>query len=75
MYSDNQSVIHLAKNSTFHYNTKHIQIKYHYIRSSLEDELLKLENRHTTQNPTDMLKKVVTRGKLSSWSVLVGLQV
>lgn len=30
LYNDNQSVIHLAKNSKFHSNTKHIQLKYHF---------------------------------------------
>ena len=37
LYSDNQSAIHLAKNSAFHSKTKHIQFKYHFIWSALED--------------------------------------
>jgi hypothetical protein len=61
LYCDNESAIHLAKNSTFHSKTKHIQ-------------LLKLEKIHTSQNPADMLTKGVTREKLSSCSVSVGLQ-
>ena len=48
LYSDSQSSIHLAKNSTFHSNTKHIQLKYHFIRFVLEEELLKLEKIHTS---------------------------
>lgn len=32
LYSDNQSAIHLSKNSIFHDRTKHINIKYHFIR-------------------------------------------
>ena len=48
LYSDNHSSIHLAKNTSFHLNTKNIQLKYHYIRSFLEDELLKLEKIHTS---------------------------
>ena len=74
LYSDNQSSIHIAKNSAFHSKTKHIQIKYHFIRSALKDGQLKLEKIHTTQNPADMLTKGVTREKLSSCSVSVGLQ-
>jgi hypothetical protein len=74
LYCDNQSVIHLAKNSTFHLNTNHIQLRYHFIRFALEDEKLKMEKIHTSQNPVDMLKKGVTREKLSSYSVSVGLQ-
>ncbi|KAH9304598.1 hypothetical protein KI387_009002, partial [Taxus chinensis] len=32
LYSDSQSVIHLAKNSTFHSRMKHIQLRYHFIQ-------------------------------------------
>jgi hypothetical protein len=74
LYCDSESSIHLAKNSTFHSNTKHIQLRYHFIRSVLEDGHLKLEKIHTSQNPADMLTKGVTREKLSSCSVSVGLQ-
>jgi len=31
LYSDTQSIIHLAKNSKLHSNTKHIHLKYHFI--------------------------------------------
>ena len=74
LYSDSQSAIHLAKNSAFHSRTKNIQLKYHFIRSVLNEELLKLEKIHTSQNHADMLTKGVTREKLSSFSVSVGLQ-
>ena len=74
MYSVIQSAIHLAKKSSFHLKTKNIHLKYHFIRSILEDGQLKLENIHTSQNPAGVLTKVVTREKLSSCSVSVGLQ-
>jgi hypothetical protein len=74
LYCDSQSAIHLAKNSSFHSKNKNIHLKYHYIRSSLEDGHLKLEKIHTCQNPADMLTKGVTREKLSSFLVSVGLQ-
>jgi hypothetical protein len=66
--------IHIAKNSAFHSKTKNIQLRYHFIRSALEDGHLNLEKIHTSQNPVDMLTKGVTREKLSSCSVLVGLE-
>ena len=74
LYSDSQSAIHLAKNSAFHSRTKHIQLKYHFIRFILDEELLKLEKIHTSQNHAYMLTKGVTKEKLSSCSVSVGLQ-
>ena len=68
LYSDSQSAIHLAKNSTFHSRTKHIQLKYHFIRFVLDEEMLELEKIHTSQNPVDMLTKGVTKEKLISCS-------
>ena len=74
LYSESQSSIHLENNLAFHSRTKHRQLKYHFIRSVLDEELLKLEKIHTSQNPVDMLTKGVTREKLSSYSVYVGLK-
>jgi hypothetical protein len=72
LYYDNESAIHLAKNSVFHSKSKHIQLRYHFILSTLEDGHLKLEKIHTSHNPADMLTKGVTREKLSSFSVGCG---
>ena len=74
LYCDSESAIHLAKKSAFHSKTKHIHLRYHFIRSTLEDGHLKLDKIHTSQNLADMLKKGVTREKLSSYSVSIGLQ-
>jgi hypothetical protein len=74
LYCDSESEIHIEKNSTFHSKTKHTYIRYHFIRSTLDDGHLKLENIHTRQNPSRMLTKGVTREKLSSYSVSVSIQ-
>ena len=74
LYSDSQCSIHLANNSTFNSKTKHIHLRYYFIRSVLENGQLKLEKIHTSQNLADMITKVVTREKLSSCSVTIGLQ-
>ena len=74
LYNDIQSSIYRAKKLAFHSRTKHIQLKYHFIWSVLEDGQLKLEKIHTSQNPADMLTKVVTREKLRICSVSIGLQ-
>ena len=75
LYCDNTSSIHISNNLAFHSKTKHIQLKYHFIRSSLEDGQLKLEKMHTSQNPADILTKVVTKENLSSFSVSIFLHV
>jgi hypothetical protein len=50
LYYDNQSAIHLNKNSTFHSRSKHVDVKYHWIRDALEDKLLQIEKKHTDEN-------------------------
>nr|KAK3012726.1 hypothetical protein RJ639_009559 [Escallonia herrerae] len=74
LWTDSQSAIHLAKNSTFHSRTKHIQLRYHFIWSLLEDGQLNLEKIEGNKNPMDMLTKVVDRQKLSLCSTLISLR-
>jgi hypothetical protein len=48
LYCDSESAINLAKNTAFHSSNKHIQLRYHFIQSTLEDGHLKLEKIHTS---------------------------
>ncbi|GJR32764.1 retrovirus-related pol polyprotein from transposon TNT 1-94 [Tanacetum coccineum] len=64
LFCDNQSDIHLAKNSLFHGRTKHIKIRYHYIRELVSEGTLSLKKILRAKNPADMLTKVVTTEKL-----------
>ena len=72
---DNQSAIHLAKNHTFHSRSKHIDVRYHWIREVLDDGLLQLEKVHTDDNWSDMLTKTVSVNKLSECCKGVGLMM
>ncbi|KAG9457669.1 hypothetical protein H6P81_002177 [Aristolochia fimbriata] len=73
LYSDSQSAIHLAKNSAFHSRTKHIHLRYHFIRTLLEEGQLKLEKIDGKKNPANMLTKPVEGQKLSLCSTMVNL--
>ncbi|CAH9096206.1 unnamed protein product [Cuscuta epithymum] len=70
---DNQSTIHLAKNSMFHKRTKHIDVRYHWIRDALEDKLFELDKVHTDDNGADMLTKVLAREKLKVCCSIAGM--
>ena len=74
LHSDSQSAIHLAKNSAFHSRTKHIDTRYHFIRSLLEDEVLTLKKIVGSKNPADMLTKTVTTDKLRLCITSAGLR-
>ena len=73
LHSDNQSAIFLAKNSTFHSKSKHIQTKYNFIRYLVEDKLVILEKICGSKNLADMLTKGVTIEKLKLCAALIGL--
>ena len=59
-FCDNKNAIFLAKNQTYHYQTKHIDVKYHYVREIIEDGDVLLKKIDTKDNPSDMLTKVVS---------------
>lgn len=73
VFCDNQSAIHLAKNSSFHSRTKHIDTRYHWIREALDSGLLELEKIHTDDNGSDMMTKVLSRGKFEFCRGAAGL--
>nr|GFD11164.1 retrovirus-related Pol polyprotein from transposon TNT 1-94 [Tanacetum cinerariifolium] len=48
MHSDSQSAIHLAKNQVYHERTKHIDVRYHFIREILEEGGVEIQKIHTS---------------------------
>ena len=74
LHSDTQSAIHLAKDSPFQSRTKHIELRYHFIISLLEDEVLTQAKIQGSKNPVDKLIKVVAIDKLKFCSTSIGLQ-
>ncbi|KAH9779099.1 Integrase catalytic domain-containing protein [Citrus sinensis] len=60
VFCDNQSAIFLAKNQTYHARTKHIDVKYHYVREIIESGAVLLKKIDTKDNLSDMLTKVVS---------------
>jgi hypothetical protein len=73
LFSDSQSAIYLTKDQMFHARTKHIEIKYHYVRDEIEKGNLKVCKISTQNNPADMLTKPVPVAKFELCSCLVGI--
>lgn len=59
MYYDNQSEVHLVKNQVFHGITKHITIRYHFIRELINDGAFNLEKINGINNSANMFTKLV----------------
>ena len=73
LHCDSQSAIMLAKNPVFHAKTKHIDVKYHFIRDMLEDKLLELVKVHTDDNPADLMTKGLPPERFAHCHALMGV--
>ena len=73
LFCDNQSVIHLSKNASFHSRSKHIDVCYHWIRDVLNSKQMQLEKVQTNDNGAHILTKVVTKEKLNVCCQLPGM--
>lgn len=73
LFCDNQSAIYLAKNSTFHAKSKHIDMRYHWIRDVVNSKLVYLEKIHTDDNGSDMLTKALSREKIVACRRVAGI--
>ncbi|KAM3286860.1 hypothetical protein P3S67_025659 [Capsicum chacoense] len=47
VFSDSQSAIHLSNNDAYHSKTKHISVKYHYIRDTMTVGEILVKKVHT----------------------------
>jgi len=62
---DSMSAIYLAKNQMDHTRTKHIDVRFHFVREILDEGDIELLKIHTQENPADMLTKVVSGVKFT----------
>ncbi|XP_075492611.1 LOW QUALITY PROTEIN: zinc finger protein GAI-ASSOCIATED FACTOR 1-like [Primulina tabacum] len=75
LFCDSQSAIHLGKNPSMHSRSKHIDVRYHWIRDVLEKKKLKLEKIHTDENGSDMMTKTLPKWKLEYCRAVAATQI
>jgi len=68
---DNKSAIALMKNPVLHGQSKHIQVKYHLVRESVEEGLIEVEFIRSEEQLGDILTKPL--GKTSSMNFVLRL--
>ncbi|KAJ0500497.1 putative RNA-directed DNA polymerase [Helianthus annuus] len=71
---DNESAIALMKNSVFHGRSKHIDIKFHFIRECVERDQIGVEHVSGDLQKADMLTKALAKIKFAEMRELVGVE-
>lgn len=74
VYSDSQNAIHLCKNPVFYERSKHIQVKYYFIRDKISQEVFKLEKIPTEFNPSDIGTKIMPLSKFNTCKSLLNIK-
>ncbi|KAM2004372.1 hypothetical protein ACFX15_027830 [Malus domestica] len=73
VHCDSQSAIHLAKNQVHHARTKHIDVRFHFVREIIDEGDILLQKIGTADNPADMLTKPVSLLKFKHCLDLIGI--
>ncbi|GJT53126.1 hypothetical protein Tco_0988180 [Tanacetum coccineum] len=73
IHIDNESTISVIKNPVAHSRTKHIEIRFHFIRDCYEKRLIEVIKIHTDSNVADLLTKGFDVTKFNFLVVSIGL--
>ena len=73
LFSDNQSAIALTKEHQYHARTKHIDVRFHFIRWIIEDGKLRLIYCPTEEMVADILTKALVSTKVKHFARELGL--
>lgn len=71
--SDSTGAMAIAKHDKFHQRTKHIDVRYHFIREAVEDAKIKLTYISTKDNIADMFTKPLARPEFQRFASMLGL--
>ena len=71
---NNQGAIAIAKNPTAHARTKHIDIRYHYVRKAVQEGVVELRYCPTAQMIADLLTKPLPRGQFEILRLAMGME-
>ncbi|BAT74403.1 hypothetical protein VIGAN_01206700, partial [Vigna angularis var. angularis] len=73
IYCDNKSAIAIAKNPVHHQRTKHIAIKYHFIRDEETTKQIRLEYCPTEDQIADIFTKALPRPRFELLRTMLGV--
>ena len=73
VYYDNSSAIDISKNPVQHSKTKHIEIRFHFIRDLVERKIVCLEYIPIERQNTDIFTKPLDKSKFEILRQVIGV--
>lgn len=70
LFCDNSSAIKLSRNPVLHGRSKHISVRYHFLRDLVSDEVINMEYCSTQEQLSDIMTKPI---KLDVFEKLRGM--
>jgi hypothetical protein len=70
---DNKSIIALIKNPVLHGQSKHIEVKYHLVRESVENDRIKVKFIRNEEQLSDILTTPLSKVKFLKLRTKIGL--
>jgi hypothetical protein len=74
IHCDNQNCVKLSKNPVFHDRSKHIEIKYHYIRDMVQRKTIHVQYLPTHEEIADIFTKPLAKMKFVYFHERLGLE-
>jgi hypothetical protein len=72
IYEDNTACIHLANNPHINKRTKHIDVRFHWIREKVKDEAITLKYCPTKSQLADMMTKIILEPHFHTLNLGIG---
>lgn len=73
MFCDNSSTIKLSKNLVMHGRSKHIDVRYHFLRDLTRDGVVKMIYCHTQEQLADIMTKPLPLANFEKLRALMGV--
>jgi transposase InsO family protein len=74
LHCDNQAALHLATEDNYHARTKHIDIRFHFIRQTISDKQIDIKYCPTEDMTADILTKALPKFKVAFHSQTLGIR-
>lgn len=75
IHCDNTSIVNMSNNPMMHSKTKHISIKYHFLRDKVAEKKIRLEYISTKENIANIFTKPLPKDSFEYLRGMLGVQV